>query len=420
MAADLLRDANVARLAAARFISTFGTAMAPVAMAFGVLDLTGSPRLVGLVLASQTAAQVAVQLFGGALADRWSRQRLMVAAECLAAASQTTMALLLFAESDRVWALAGLMAVNGVAFALFHPASIGIVPQLVSRDRLQPANAILTLAQSGAFGLGGAVAGLVVAVAGAGWAIALDAASFVVSAWLVAGMRPGAQERGEPTHLWHQLRDGWREFTAHRWLWTIVLQFSVLVAGWQGGLNVVGPVVAARELGGAASWGWVTGALGAGLLAGGIVGMRVTFARPLLVATFGILMLALPLVGLAAGASLTMVVAGAFLAGLGAQVFAVIWYTALHTRVAPEAISRVSAYDSVGSIAFAPLGEAAAGPLVEAVGARPALWWASALVVVPTLAVLVVPEVRRLGVEVGGTGRASPARPISREPRRRA
>jgi MFS family permease len=150
VAADLFKDPNVARLAAARFISTFGTAMAPVAMAFGVLELTGSPRMVGVVLASQSAAQVAVQLFGGALADRWSRQRLMVAAELLAAVSQTTMAMLLFARTDRVWALAGLMAANGIAFALFHPASIGIIPQLVARDRLQPANAILTLAQSGA------------------------------------------------------------------------------------------------------------------------------------------------------------------------------------------------------------------------------------------------------------------------------
>jgi len=405
VAAELLRDPNVARLAAARFISTFGTAMAPVAMAFGVLELTGAPRLVGLVLASQTAAQVAVQLFGGALADRWSRQRLMVGAELLAATSQTAMATLLFSGTDRIWALAGLMAVNGVAFALFHPASIGIVPQLVARERLQPANAILTLAQSGAFGLGGAVAGLLVAVAGTGWAIALDAASFVVSAWLVAGMRPGPQERGAPTHLWRQLRDGWREFTAHRWLWTIVLQFTLLVAAWQGGLFVVGPVVAARELGGAASWGWVTGALGFGLLAGGLVGMRVTFARPLLVATFAILTLAAPLVALAAGAPLVTVVAGAFLAGFGAQVFAVIWYTALHTRVAPDALSRVSAYDSVGSIALAPLGEAFAGPLIEAIGTRPTLWWASALIVVPTLAVLAVPEVRHLGPEVGGAAR---------------
>jgi MFS family permease len=411
VAADLLRDPNVARLAAARFVSTFGTAMAPVAMAFGVLDLTGSPSMVGAVLASQTAAQVAVQLFGGALADRWSRQRMMVGAEILATVSQTAMAMLLFAESDRVWALAALMAVNGIAFALFYPASVGIVPQLVTRDRLQPANAILTLAQSGAFALGGAVAGLVVALAGAGWAIALDAVSFAVSASLVAGLRPGPQERGEPTHLWRQLRDGWREFTAHRWLWTIVLQFSLLVAGWQGGLNVVGPVVAKRELGGAAAWGWVTGALGVGLLVGGLVGMRVTFRRPLLVATFAILMLAFPLVALAAGAPLPAVVGGAFLAGLGGQVFSVIWYTALHTRVAPEALSRVSAYDSVGSIAFAPLGEAAAGPLIETLGARETLWWASALVIVPTLAVLGVPEVRRLGPEVGGAAREDRAAP---------
>jgi len=405
---DLLRDPNVARLAAARFISAFGTAMAPVAMAFGMLELTGSPPLVGLVLASQTAAAAAVQLLGGALADRWSRKRQMVCADLLATVSQTTIAVLLFGGHDGVPAFCALMAVNGVAFALFYPASIGIVPQLVPHARLQRANAVLTFAQSGAFGLGGAVAGVLVAFAGAGWAIAFDAASFAVSAWLVAGLRPGPQEQGEPTRLWHQLRDGWREFTAHRWLWTIVLQFSLVVAAWQGGLFVVGPVVATRELGGATSWGWVTAALGLGFLVGAVIGMRATFRRPLLVGTLGVLLLAAPLGAMAIGAPLALVIGGAFLAGLGIQVFAVVWYTALHTRVAPEAMSRVSAYDAVGSIALAPLGEALAGPLIEGIGARATLWWGVGLIVVPTLAVLGVPEVRRLGLADEEGGGAAP------------
>jgi MFS family permease len=396
-AVGTLRQRDVARLVAARFVSAFGTAMAPLAMAFAVLDLTGSPRRVGLVLASQTAAQVAVQLFGGVVADRFPRRRAMVAADLLAAASQTAIALLLLVGGAPSLALlALLMAVNGVAFALFWPAAVGLVPQVVAREGLQPTNALLSLAQSSALGLGGACAGLLVGTLGPGWAIAADAATFAVSAALVAGLRPGPAPRAVPAPLWREIRDGWREFTAHRWLWTIVVQFALVMAAWNGGFLVVGPVVADRALGGAPAWGLVSGAFGAGLVAGGLLGLRLEVRRPMLVATLCVFSFALPLLLLTGPAPVAARAAGAFLAGAGGQLFGVLWNTALHTHVAPSALSRVSAYDALGSFALAPLGEAAAGPLVESVGARATLWMGVGLIWLPTAAVLGVREVRSL------------------------
>jgi MFS family permease len=377
--------------------------MSPVAMVFGVLDLTGSAALVGVVIAAQTAAQVSVQLFGGALADRLSRQRVMVAADLLAAAWQTSIALLLLAGGARVWQLAGLMALNGVAFAMHWPASVGIVPQVVPRERLQAANSLLGLAQSAAFGLGGASAGVIVALAGAGWAFVVNAACFAASAWLIRSLRPTEQARTAGESLAHQLRDGWREFVSHRWLWTIVAQFSLVVAAWNGGFLVVGPVVAARALGGPTTWGAVAGAFGLGLVTGGLVGMRVPVRRPMLVATCCVFTFALPLALLSGPAPVPAIAAGAFVAGLGSQLFGVLWNTALHTHVAPAALSRVSAYDILGSIALAPLGEAIAGPLVEGIGARPTLLIACAMIVAPTLAVLFVPEVRTLSSGARGS-----------------
>ncbi len=370
--------------------------MAPVAMAFAVLDLTDSPKLVGLVIASQTAAQVTVQLFGGALADRWSRKHLIVAADLLAAASQGTMALLLLTGTAQIWHLVALMAVNGVGFALHWPASVGLVPQIVERGRLQPSNALLSLATSGAFGLGGACAGVIVAAANAGWAIAVDAATFLVSAWLVAGLLPKPQLRTARSSLVRDLRDGWREFTSHRWLWAIVAQFSLVVAAWDGAFLVVGPVVAARSLGGAAAWGWIAGAFGAGLLVGGLLGMRLPVDRPMRTATLCVFTFALPLLALTEPAPVAVVAAAAFVAGVGGELFGVLWNTALHTHVAPQALSRVSAYDILGSIALAPMGVAVAGPLVEGIGSRTTLWIAMAFIVSPTLAVLGVREVRAL------------------------
>lgn len=370
--------------------------MAPVAMAFGVLHLTGSATYMGIVIASQTGAQVAVQLFAGALADRWSRKRLIVGGDMLACAAQALMAVLLFSGDAEIWQLCALMAVNGVAFALMWPASVGLVPLVVPRERLQPANALLSLAQSAAFGLGGATAGVLVAFAGAGWAISVDACTFAASAVLIARLRPLAQVKSTATNLLHDIRDGWREFKSHRWLWAIVLQFSILMAGWNGGFMIVGPVVADRSLGGPENWGWIAGALGAGLLVGGALGMRLVVRRPMVVAAVACFGFAIPLALLAVPAPTPVVAAGAFVAGIGAELFGVYWFTALHTHVAPEALSRVSAYDIVGSIALAPIGEALAGPMVESIGTTPTLWIAVACIVVPTVLVLFVPEVRSM------------------------
>ena len=406
---EQLREPQFRRLFAARFISAFGSAMAPVAIAFGVLDLTGSARSIGLVIAAQTVAQLGFQLFGGALADRGSRRRTIVGGDLLAAAAQGTIALLFLTGGATVGLLALLMAVNGVAFALLWPATVGLVPQLVPREQLQSANALLALAQSGAFGLGGAAAGLLVAAAGAGWAIALDAGTFLTSAALVFSLRPRPQERGDSQSLLRDLREGLDEFLSHRWLWAIVAQFSLVVAAWNGGFMIVGPVVAERALGGPAVWGGIAGAFGAGLLVGGLIGMRFAFRRPMLAATLWVLAFSLPLLCLAGPSPVLVIAAAAFLAGVGGELFGVIWNTALHTEVAPDKLSRVSAYDVIGSIALAPVGEALAGPLVEWIGAGPTLLWGAAFIIVPTLVVLLVPEVRTLGARSPGGKRERPA-----------
>jgi predicted MFS family arabinose efflux permease len=267
---------------------------------------------------------------------------------------------------------------------------------VVERENLQPANALLSLAQSGAYGLGGAAAGIIVALAGAEWAIATDAGTFVVSALLIAQLKPRAQQRSERQNLLRDIIDGWKEFTSHRWLWTIVAQWSLMLAGWSGCFFVVGPIVAERSLGGPGAWGWIAGAFGAGLVLGGLLGIRLAVRRPMLVGTLGVLCLTLPVALLALAAPVPWIAAGAFVAGTGLELFGVLWFTALHTHVAPEALSRVSAYDILGSIALAPIGQAAAGPLIDWIGAPRTLWLGVALIAIPTLLVLGVREVREL------------------------
>jgi hypothetical protein len=114
------------------------------------------------------------------------------------------------------------------------------------------------------------------------------------------------------------------------------------------------------------------------------------------------LAVALPSLLLAGPAPVWTIAIGSFLAGVGWELFTVLWYTTLHTHVAPAALSRVIAYDTFGSIVLVPLAEAAAGPLVETLGTSPTLWIAVALIVLPTLAVLCVPEVRTLRARPSG------------------
>ena len=270
------------------------------------------------------------------------------------------------------------------------------VELVVARERLQPANALLGMAQATAFALGTAVGGAIAGFAGAGYALALDAATFAASAALILGIRTQPQARAVGSSLVRDLADGFREFTAHTWLWAIVLQFSVMLMGWGGAWSVLGPVVANRSLGGAASWGVVAAAQGVGLLLGAVLALRVRFPRPMFAAVlFCLPSAAIPLL-LAAPASVPALAGAALLAGVGFECFSVLWNTALHSRIAPAALSRVSSYDVLGSIAMMPLGQSLAGVGSERIGLETTLACCAAAIVAPTLAVLCVRDVREM------------------------
>jgi len=400
----LLAEPNFRRLFAARFISAFGTAMTPVALPFAVLDLTDRAGDIGWVLGAAAVSQLAVQLFAGALADRGGRQRLMVRADALAACAQLTGAALLLLGLATIPLLMALYALTGIAYALIWPSLIGLVPLVAPPQKLQAANALLSAAHSLAMGLGMAAGGGLAAVLGAGWAIALDGATFAVSGLLVLGLRTSPQPRAEASSLWRDLQSGWREFTAHRWLWTIVAQFSLVVMAWEGTFGVVGPYVAKHSLGGPHVWGLISGCLGAGWLLGGLISMRLRFRRPLLVGTLGIFVSALLPLSLVAPLPAPWIAASAFAAGVGGECFGVVWNTALHTHIPPESLSRVVSYDVLGSIALMPVGAIVAGQLVDRAGPPAALWLAALLILLPTAVVLAVPEVRRLGAAPPATG----------------
>ena len=393
----LLRQRNFTLFVAARWVSFLGNAMAPVAVAFAVIGISGSASALGLVLAARIAPQVLLLLAGGVWSDRLPRNRVIAGANLVGGAAQALAAFLLITGVAEIWQLLVLEAVNGAGFAFGGPADVGVVPQIVPGERLQEANTIVRFGSNFASIGGAAVAGVLVVAINPGWTIAVDAATFFVAVPLVLGIR-GIEKVpvGAVASFVGEMRAGWTEFIAHRWLWTIVVQFSVLVAATFGCFLVLGPIVAQRDMDGARSWALIVGAQSLGLLVGSVLMLRLRASRPIFVATLMTFLFALPLILLALGLPAWIVALGAFLNGIGGEVFSVYWYTALHEHVAPEALSRVSAYDALGSLALAPVGMAVAGPLADAIGIHATLWLGATLALGSTVAVLFVPEVRSL------------------------
>ncbi|MFL6136529.1 MAG: MFS transporter [Frankiaceae bacterium] len=395
----VLRVRSVRLLLSARAVSLLGNGMAPVALAFAILDMpNGSASALGLVLTARLLAQVVFVLFGGVLADRLPRNRVMVAADLAAGTTQAVVGLLVISGTATPLAIALLATVNGAAAALFEPASRSVMPQLVSDDALQSANGLLQISIRGGTVIGAAVAGVLVAVIGPGETLLVDAATFMISAVLLAGIRVAAvaSSDGPQLRLIGQLREGWREFTARRWVWTMVLQLSFVNVLLAGGFYVLGPVVAHDHLGGAPSWGAILTAQAIGYVVGSALATRLRPRRPVAVAALMMSAFALPLFFLAIPSSVVVIAIAAFLAAICIDVFEVLLDTALQRHVPEQALSRVLSYEAVGSFALVPLGLAIAGPVASATSVRSTLLGAGALIVVTGPISLLMPSVRRV------------------------
>jgi hypothetical protein len=351
-----LRERDFRLLFAGRTISTLGSAMAPVALAFAILDTL----------------------------HRLRRNRLMVASNVVSGLSQGAVAVLLLTGHARLWELATFAAVNGASLAFFLPASGGVVPQTVSASLLQQANALLRLGLNTTNVAGAALGGIVVA------AVAL------------ALMRLPAGPRVPGSSIVSELREGWSDFWSRSWLWGIVLQFCLLNAAAQAAAYVLGPAVAKRQLGGAAAWGVMLTATTAGLVLAGLLVLRWQPRRLLLVATVATFGVALLPLALARPLPLAAVIAAAFAAGVCLEIFEVLWQTAFQQEIPRDRLSRVTSYDAVGSFAALPIGLAAVGPIAAVAGVRATFLGAAVIAIVSTVLVLTLGEVRRLARAADG------------------
>ncbi|AXB44970.1 MFS transporter [Amycolatopsis albispora] len=390
-----LRHRSFRWLLAGRTGAELANAIAPVALAFAVLDLTGSVVDLGLVVGVRSLANVILLLFGGVLADRLPRAVILQGTGVAAALTQGLIAASVLGGFASIPLLLGLSALNGAVSAMSLPAAASLTPQTVPATLLTPANALARMGANTGRIIGAALGGVLAAGVGAGWAIAVNAVVFLLSAAGYRGVRIVRRVREERSNPLKDLAEGWREFTARSWVWVVVAQFTVVNAVIMGSHAVLGPKVADDTVG-RAGWGFVLAAETLGAFVGGVLAARWQPRRALLIGVAVISVEAVPLVVLAELPSLVPLLAAMFLAGIAIEQFVVAWDVSLQENIPEDKLARVYSYDMLGSFIAMPVGEIAAGPLAARFGADVTLLAGALLVLVSTALALCSAQIRSL------------------------
>lgn len=391
-----LRHASYRWLLTGVAVNSLGNGIAPVALAFAVLDLGGDASDLGVVVGLYALADVAAVLFGGVLGDRLPRTVMMQGSSALAAVAQGLVAASLVGGWSSIPLLAGLGMVNGALGALGGPSSSAITQQTVPAELLRTAITWRRISQNVAVIVGSGAAGLLVAGAGSGWALAVDAFTFAFAAscYRLVQVAPLVvpAERGS---MLADAREGFAEVMRHTWLWLLILQALLYHLFYGGAQGVLGPIVVGDSLGRPA-WGWALSTMMLGFVVGGLVTLRWKPRRALYVGTWFLALTAAFPIAMALSDSLAVVLVGAFLHGFGLEIFSVGWDLSIQEQVASDKLARVYSFDMIGSFIARPVGLALTGPVAELVGFRTWLLVVGAVIVVSVLVALTSRDVRRL------------------------
>ncbi|WNI20525.1 MFS transporter [Streptomyces sp. ITFR-16] len=391
-----------------RSVSLVGDAMMPVAAALAVGALYGVSG-VGFVLGTWTGTCVALVLFGGVFADRVGARRMMVGADIARVLTQGVLAVAFFTGPPPFWLLVTMAALAGAATAMFQPGVNGMVP-LVAREP-QRANATLKVADALAQLLGPALAGLLIALTGAGTVYAIDAGTFVLSALCLALIRlapavpgpagtgadlaPDGSETGPSHRLRRDLRQGWQEFRSRTWMWSVILI-------WVGyGVLLFGPLVplSSALIGarlGPNAYGLAVSFLGAGTVLGGLLALRIRPARPLAAGAVAMALFTVLPLCVALGAGLPVLLAGHVLGGGAMAFWSVMWATSVQTHTPPAVLNRVTAYELAGSVSGIALGQILAGPATALASPDRLLLVSAGACLAGCVALLATPAIRTL------------------------
>jgi MFS family permease len=420
----VLRHREFRFLWLAQSSSVIGDYLVLVALALFVIGQTGSASDLGFVLAAKALPLVGFLLVGGVWADRLPRHRVMMAADLIRFALHGLLAALIFAGAVPIWQLIAIEMLYGSAEAFFRPAADGLLPQTVPEQDIQQARAITAMSNNLAEFAGPALATALVLGAGAGWAFALDAATFLLSAAFLSRIRPrrrgaaitaGAVEVTAGTAsggMWSEIRAGSREVRSRPWVWATLLTFCAALFFALAPWFVLGPIIARGQYGHVSVYGILEATVGLGTILGAVAGVGWRPRFPMRTAMLAIMAWPVAAILYASGITLFVVLPVTLLAGSGIAVFDILWTTALAERIPPGRLSRVSSFDWMISGALLPLGYAIAGPLGSALGAVPVMVGGSVLALVAFVLGLLPRDTRMLERIVPGETAAAAEEPL--------
>ena len=362
---------NLRKLVISRFVSNLGNGLAPVAVAFGVLDLpNGNGKSLSLVMAATSLALVVFSIIGGVIGDRFPRAWLVGGTDILLAFLVIANGIAYVTDNGSVILFTIVGFLSGVLNAIWYPAMSALTSDLADPEILQDSNAATMLSSNIAMILGTAVAGVIVATIGPGWAIIIDGLTFLIAGLLVYSMRSAtpAITRSESSSTLSEIKTGWREFSSRKWVFLVVVSFSFVVSMERAVYSVLGPLVADEKLGGPKPWSFILATWAVGSVVGVLFAAKVRPRYPIRVAIIAQFPLFLWFYSLGNIRNIFVIALFSFLVGIAFDFFYVLWVTTLQQHIPKESLSKVMAYDVLGSLALAPIGLAIAGPIAEVYG----------------------------------------------------
>ncbi len=394
---DLRGHHGFSSLAISRFISNVGNGVSPIALAYGVLSLPGSTgKDLSIVMAARFVPLLAFMLFGGVIADRFQRNRLVGGSDMLGSFLAAVSAISLIAGFSSTWLLALMGALFGILNAIWWPAMSGVLPEILPKEKLQEGNAVIGLLTNFGYIVGTLGGGILVSTVGAGWGLLVDAISFFIAGVIVWYLPIIGKIKDKSPGIIHDLVVGWKEFISRSWVIAMVVSFALINMAFESMLSVLGPLNFSDLVTGPKQWSYNLAGLSVGMLIGGIWVLKVKIGRPLFLAMILIALSAVWDFALAFDVPMFFTILASVFSGISLEVFMVTWNTSLQSHVPEESYSRVSSYDTLGSFAIAPLGIVIAGPLAMHFGVNTILFVTGTMTLIASVASLLVPSVRNL------------------------
>jgi MFS family permease len=394
---ELSRFPGFLPLIFSRFISNVGNGLSPIALAYGVLSLKGATGTdLSLVMTARIAPMIIFMLLGGVIGDRFKRNRIVGGSDVIGSLLAGTSAVSFIAGFANVPLLCLMGGLFGILNALWWPAMSGVLPEILPKESLQKGNAVVGLLSNFGFVFGALVGGTVVTLFGSGWALLVDAMTFMIAGLLVWNINLPPMPEREKNSMLHDLKIGWYEFISRSWVVAVVIGFTFMNLCFEATLSVLGPLAYNSNGNGPRNWSFNLAAITVGMIAGGIASFKIHFSRPLVLGMLSIALVPIWIYSMGFQLSLPVVLLGAFVAGVAVEIFSVVWGTSMQTHIPEESYSRVVSYDAFGSYALAPIGIAFAGPVASWIGTPHTLVIAASITLVAALLPLTLKSVRGL------------------------